>query len=328
MFDPHQLRVLLEVARTGTYTAAAEALGYTQPAVSYQMRTLERSAGTPLVTRAGRGVRLTPAGRMLARQAEVVLTALRAAENELATLTSTGGGQVRMSAFQSGSVSLVPAALATLRRTHPDLEVVVTQVECGVSHQLLLAGDVELAIMCDLEHDPAEADAVRQDQRLHRVPLLTDRRCVLLPADHPAAASADVSLADLADERWVLETQRSRFLMACADAGFTPRVAATSNDQLTIHCLVAERIGLGVLNELGGTALTDPRVVARPLRDWPPRRIFALLWPDMIRVPQVSALLDALRTAAHLVMPTPPPGDPDAPTTEVEYGATFTETGG
>ena len=81
-------------------------------------------------------------------------------------------------------------------------------------------------------------------------------------------------------------------------AGFTPKIAATSDDQLTIHCLVANRIGLAVMNELGAAAHNDPRVVARPLRDWPQRRIFVLLWPDMIRVPQVKALIDALRAAA------------------------------
>ena len=65
MYDPRQLQVLTEVARTGSYTAAAEALGYTQPAVSYQMRTLERSVGAPLTTRQGRGIRLTAAGQAL-----------------------------------------------------------------------------------------------------------------------------------------------------------------------------------------------------------------------------------------------------------------------
>jgi DNA-binding transcriptional LysR family regulator len=89
-------------------------------------------------------------------------------------------------------------------------------------------------------------------------------------------------------------------MAACRDAGFTPKVAATSDDQLTIHCLVANRIGLAVMNELGATAHNDPRVVARPLRDWPRRRIFALLWPDMIRVPQVKVLIDAPRAAAAL----------------------------
>jgi DNA-binding transcriptional LysR family regulator len=107
-----------------------------------------------------------------------------------------------------------------------------------------------------------------------------------------------VALADLAEERWVLETQRSRVMAACRAAGFAPKVAATSDDQLTIHCLVANRVGVAVMNELGASAHNDPRVVVRPLKDWPRRQIFALLWPDMYRVPQIKALLEALRAAA------------------------------
>ncbi|WP_327066224.1 LysR family transcriptional regulator [Kitasatospora sp. NBC_01302] len=306
MFDLRQLQVLSEVARTGTYTAAAEALGYSQPAISYQMRTLERTVGAALVTRSGRGVRLTEVGQTLARHAETVLAALRTAADEVSTLTSTGGGQVRLAAMQSGCVALVPAALGSLRRTHPELEVVVTQTECPVSHQLVLGGEVDLAMMCDLEigqvdgegAGPREGQGLLPDPRLLRVPLLSDRRCVLLPADHPLAAAPTVELADLAEERWVLESGRARFLAACRQAGFTPRVAATSDDQLTIHCLVANRIGVAIMNELGVGAHTDPRVVARPLRDWPARRVFALLWPDMAKVTPVAALLQALRATA------------------------------
>ncbi|GAA4620288.1 LysR family transcriptional regulator [Actinoallomurus vinaceus] len=307
MFDPRHLEVLAEVARTGTYTAAAATLGYTQPAVSYHMRMLERAAGTPLVIKAGRRIQLTNAGRILARQAETVLAALRAAEDELAPFAATRGGRVRLSAFQSGCVSLVPAALADLRRTDPELEVVLTQAGCGRSHELLIAGEVDLALMCDLDDDPVADDAVHTDARLHRVPLMTDRRCVLLPADHPAASASTVALADLAEERWVLETQRSRVMAACRAAGFTPKIAATSDDQLTIHCLVASRVGLAVMNELGTTAHNDHRVVARPLQDWPRRQIFALLWPDMNRVPQVKALIAALHAAATSRDAHPPP---------------------
>ncbi|MFI6547746.1 LysR family transcriptional regulator [Streptomyces prunicolor] len=340
MYDPRQLQVLAEVARTGTYTAAADALGYTQPAISYQMRMLERSVGAPLVTRRGRGVQLTPEGRALARHAGTVLAALRTAEDELAALTAPEAGRVRLSAMQSSCVSLVPRALGTLRRTRPELEVTVTQAECRVSHGLLLEGAVELAVMCDLDFreldfrekerergreretgtgeetetggetetgrsdstggtpDSTGDPSVTVDPRLRRVPLLTDRRCVLLPADHPAAASPTVSLADLAGERWVLESGRTRFLAACRDAGFVPRIAATADDQLTLHSLVANRIGLAVMNELGVTAHFDPRVVARPLADWPVRRVFALLWPDTLRIPAAAALLHALRDTA------------------------------
>lgn len=296
MYDPRQLQVLAEVDRTGTYTAAAEALGYTQPAISYQMRMLERAVGAPLVTRRGRGVRLTPAGHALARHAGTVLAALRTAEEELSVLTSPGGGRIRLAAMQSSCVTLVPRALGALRRTRPELEVTVTQAECGTSHTLLLNGEVELAVMCEV--DTAGPPESSLDPRLRRIPLLTDRRCVLLPADHPAAAHSTVSLADLADERWVLESGRTRFLAACRDAGFTPRVAATADDQLTLHHLVAHRIGLAVLNELGVAAHTDPRVVARPLADWPARRVFALLWPDTLGVPAAAELLRTLREAA------------------------------
>ncbi|MFF1871107.1 LysR family transcriptional regulator [Kitasatospora herbaricolor] len=299
MFDLRQLQVLSEVTRTGTYTAAAENLGYTQPAISYQMRALERVVGAALVTKNGRGIRLTEVGQALARHADTVLAALRTAEDEVNTLITTGGGRVRLAAMQSGCVALVPAALAALRRTHPDLEVVVTQTECPVSHRLVLGGEVDLAVMCDLELDQTDGRHVLPDLRLCRTPLLTDRRCVLLPADHPLAAAPTVALADLADERWILESSREHFLAACLSAGFQPRVAATSDDQLTIHCLVANRIGVAIMNELGVGAHTDLRVVARPLRDWPDRRIFALLWPDMARVAPVAALMTALRKTAE-----------------------------
>lgn len=302
MYDPRQLQVLLEIARTGTYTAAAKALGYSQPAVSYQMRALERAVGAPLTTKHGRGVRLTHTGHALARHAEAILSALHTAQDEVSSLISGGGGPVRLAAFQSGCVGLVPAALGILRRTRPELEVVLTQTECATSHRLVLGGEVDLAVMCDLDDD-------LPDPRLRRVPLLTDRRCVLLPAGHPAAAGDSVSLADLAEERWILETSRVRFLSACRDAGFTAHIAATSDDQLTIFSLVANRVGLAIMNELGVTAHSDPRVVVRPLRDWPARRIFALLWPDLLRVAPVSALLNALGVAAQQ-FPSPLPSAP------------------
>ncbi|MEU6140143.1 LysR family transcriptional regulator [Streptomyces sp. NPDC047081] len=334
MYDPRQLQVLTEVARTGTYTAAAESLGYTQPAISYQMRMLERAVGTPLVTRRGRGIQLTPAGHALARHADTVLAALRTAEEEVSALTAPGGGRIRLAAMQSSCVTLVPCALGALRRSHPELEVTVTQAECHVSNRLLLNGEVELAVLCDVDAPPlgeapeatgADSDSLPElrpepesmglDPRLRRIPLLTDRRCVLLPADHPAAAQATVSLAELAEERWVLESGRTRFLAACRDAGFTPRVAATADDQLTLHHLVAHRIGLAVLNELALSAHTDPRVVARPLAGWPVRHVFALLWPDTLTVPAASALLEALGETAlrqgtsRSLDPLPGPGD-------------------
>ncbi|WP_369407092.1 LysR substrate-binding domain-containing protein [Streptomyces hokutonensis] len=134
---------------------------------------------------------------------------------------------------------------------------------------------------------------------MRRVPLLTDRRCVLLPADHPAAASPTVSLAELAGERRVLKSGRTRFLAACRDAGFVPRTAATADDQLTLHSPGRQphRSRRHERTRRDGT-LRSPGV-ARPLTDWPVRRVFALLWPDTLRIPAAAALLGALRNSAR-----------------------------
>ncbi|MCL8013050.1 LysR family transcriptional regulator substrate-binding protein [Streptomyces sp. AS02] len=94
------------------------------------------------------------------------------------------------------------------------------------------------------------------------------------------------------------ESGRARFLAACRDAGFTPRIAATVDDQLTPHHPVARRIGLAVLDTLAVSAHTDPPVVARPLTGFPVRRVFALLWPDARNIP-AAALLRALGDATR-----------------------------
>ncbi|MEV6536153.1 LysR family transcriptional regulator [Streptomyces sp. NPDC051639] len=296
MLNVHPLRVLAEVARTGSYTAAAKALGYTQPAVSYQMRGLERAVGVPLAVRVGRTVQLTAAGRRLAIHADSVLAALRAVENEFETLAAHSADVVRLSAIQSACVAVVPGAMAKLRREQPDIEVTLHQAACPESYRLLRSGEIDLALMCDLDI-PDEEQTTLPDAQMLRLPLLTDRRCVLLPADHALAARATLTLEDLADERWILETGRSRFLAKCAKAGFEPQVTATTDDQTTIHNLVASGVGIAMMDGLGLEPLYEPQLAIRPLSDWPRRRVYALLWPDMIRVPAVSALLRALRQA-------------------------------
>ncbi|MEV6537146.1 LysR family transcriptional regulator, partial [Streptomyces sp. NPDC051639] len=138
-----------EVARTGSYTAAAKALGYTQPAVSYQMRGLERAVGVPLAVRVGRTVQLTAAGRRLAIHADSVLAAIRAVENEFETLAAHSADVVRLSAIQSACV--VPGAMARLRREQPDIEVTLHQASCPDSYRLLRSGEIDLALMCGSE---------------------------------------------------------------------------------------------------------------------------------------------------------------------------------
>ncbi len=124
MLTPERLRLLQTVARTQSYSAAARELGFTQPAISYQMRSLERDVGTPLTVRVGTAMRLTSAGHSLLEHADKILSAVRAAERDLTVLVGSNAGTVKIGAFPSSCATVVPAAMATLRRELPAVRLV------------------------------------------------------------------------------------------------------------------------------------------------------------------------------------------------------------
>lgn len=302
MFDSRQLQVLVAVAATGSYTAAAQALGYTQPAVSYQMRQLQRASGTALVVRVGRGVQLTQAGQVLVGHAQAVFGTLRAAQQELATLAARHGALVRIASFQSSCATLIPRVLARLARSEPTLRIELFQAEPEQARVLLRNGEADLGLLCNWDNEPLPGG----EEAMLRMPLLTDRRCVVMRRDHPLADEATVDFADLARERWVMESYRDRFAAACAAAGFVPTIAATSDDHVTTQALVACGLGITLTSELALAAHLDLRLVARPLRGWPLRCTYALLWPDMAAVPAVAHVLAAVHAAAQDVPVGPP----------------------
>lgn len=129
MIEARHLRVLRAVSTAGSFSAAARALGCTQPAVSQQMKALESSAGTTLLIRTGREMRLTQAGEALVRHASGILAGLTAAEEEVAAIAGLRAGRVRLVSFPSGSSTLVPGALAALRADHPGTRVSLVEAE-------------------------------------------------------------------------------------------------------------------------------------------------------------------------------------------------------
>lgn len=298
MFDRLQLLVLTHVARTGSYSAAARSLGYTQPAVSYQMRRLEHAATTPLVIRAGRGIHLTNAGRRLAAHAETVLAALNAAEQEIIALSSQERGLVRLAAFQSACAAIVAHLPAVLAESPANVQLAIHQLEPPEAAEQITSGTVDIGLLCDWDNEPVAYG----EQPFSRHLLLMDRRCVLFPLTHPLArATGEVNFADLRDESWVMETARDRFAAACAAAGFQPRIAGTVDDNITIQSMVAGGAGIALVNELGLLPYLDRRLAARPLADWPRRRVYASTWPQMGRVPAIATVLEALLQAARRV---------------------------
>src|SRR5215472_14861690 len=166
MLDVTRLRVLVAVARHGSVTAAAHALNYAQPSVSHHLARLEAETGTKLVQRAGRGIRLTDAGRLLAERAVEVIGRLDAAENELAVFSGLRAGRLRLAAFPSALGTIVPAAAAILHDRHPSVDLRLTEAEPPEAVRMLRAGYVDVALV--FRHEAADGGRPGQRDRAGR----------------------------------------------------------------------------------------------------------------------------------------------------------------
>ncbi|MEV1044641.1 LysR family transcriptional regulator [Streptomyces sp. NPDC049916] len=296
MIEARHLRVLRAVAATGSFSAAARELGCTQPAVSQQMKALESSAGTALLIRTGREMRLTQAGEALVRHASGILAGLTAAEEEVAAIAGLRAGRVRLVSFPSGSSTLVPGALAALRAEHPGTRVSLVEAEPPRSVDLLREGDCDIALAFRYGATGGEWDdlVVR--------PLLTDRLIGLVPAGHRLADAPEVTVGELADESWIAGCPRCRrqLVEVCEESGFTPRIDFATDDYPAVMGLVGAGLGVAVLPELAVESVRPKGVRTLAVEPAIEREIVALTLPDLARVPAVAATLDQLsRTAAR-----------------------------
>src|ERR671922_120995 len=238
MLDVTRLRVLDAVARHGSVTAAAKELHYSQPSVTHHLARLEAMTGAQLVQRVGRGIRLTPAGQLLAERAAEIIGRIDAAGAELAAHVGLTAGRVRLAGFASAIGSLVPASVATLAARHPGLEISLTDTHPPEAIELLRTGKVEVAIIFRYDETEPEPAGVR----LHH---LLDDPVYVLSTRH------ERGLAALRDATWIAgcERCRSHLLSVCADAGFDPRIGYSSDDMVVMQAWVAA--GLGVATQTG-----------------------------------------------------------------------------
>ncbi|MFF0556060.1 LysR family transcriptional regulator [Streptomyces sp. NPDC020472] len=295
MIEARHLRVLRAVAATGSFSAAARELGCTQPAVSQQMKALESSAGTPLLIRTGREMRLTQAGEVLVRHASGILAGLTAAEEEVAAIAGLRAGRVRLVSFPSGSSTLVPTALAALRAAHPGTRVSLVEAEPPRSIEMLREGDCDIALAFRYGAGQDEWDdlVVR--------PLLADRLVGLVPEGHRLAGAGAVGIAELADEPWIAGCPRCRrqLVDVCEDAGFTPRIDFATDDYPAVVGLVGAGLGVAVLPELAIESVRPKGARTVAVEPAVEREIVALTLPDLAQVPAVAATLDELVRAAE-----------------------------
>ena len=261
MLDVRRLRVLREVATTGSFSAAADSLDFTQPAVSRQIATLEAEAGAQLVERGARGIRLTPAGELLVGHAEAILDRLAVAETQLDALAHLQGGRLRVGAFPTANAKLVPMAITAFAAAHPDVELRLDEAVSAELLSRLAAGEIDLAVVSD--HDYG---SVADDETFTFEPLMDDPLHVALPRDHPLAAKRPLEMADLAQETWIEGRNAvcaTPLRTAAAAAGFEPRIGFESAQWLGKQGLVAAGMGVTLIPTLALATTRDDIVLRR-----------------------------------------------------------------
>ena len=302
MLDVKQLRVLKEVAEHGSFSAAAEALSYTQPAISQQIAALERTTGATLVDRTSRCVRLTDAGRALVDHAGAVIARLAAAEAELDAIAGVRGGRVRLASFSTASSSLLPPALALFSERHPDVELSFSDTEPEDALQMLRAAELEVAVVFQF-HALSDSERERLYGSIDLLHLIDDPMYLALPLGHPLAHKPRVRLQDVAGETWIQEgdprnacgrLQRA----ACMSAGFEPEVGFQSDDYNVVQGLVASGMGVSLLPSLALANMREDIVVRSLGRGAPARKIGAATLAGRYRSPATEAMLGILAEVA------------------------------
>jgi DNA-binding transcriptional LysR family regulator len=299
MLDLRRLRLLRELRDRGTVGAVATALDYSPSAVSQQLRVLERETGAELLERNGRRIRLTEGGLTLARHAERLLAAAEEAEAELAAADGRVAGTVRIAAFQTATLALVPAALSALALAHPQLRLEVIEAEPEAALHELALGELDLVIADEWEYVPR----VRLEGLL-REELLSERVRLVLPADHPLASGGNpVELAGLAEAPWACGPPPSAHdklvQRACRVlGGFSPDVRHRSTDLLVLLTLVRTGHAVTLLPDLV-RAEDDATLAVRDLAEGPlTRLVFTAVRAATAERPALAAVRAALREAA------------------------------
>ncbi|HEY1701735.1 MAG TPA: LysR family transcriptional regulator [Trebonia sp.] len=289
------LRVFREVAERGTLTAAATALGYTQSAVSRQVASLERVAGTQLVERRHDGVRLTSAGQIVVRRAATVIDQVDATARELAGLPDEQA-TVRLGWYPSAGAILVPRALTALRSTHPGITVVTREGTTPALARALRAGTLDLALLAAAPpFRPPDAETPALILRT-----LAERSLlVAVPAGHPLARGEFADIEDLRGQRWITAPSSGEDTLMGVWPGLDerPEIAHTARDWLAKLHLVAAGLGITTLPAtLVPAAPAGVRIL--PVRGGPQeqRRVLLARMPGPL--PHASArLASALRAA-------------------------------
>lgn len=308
MVETRHFRLVVAIESTGSLTGAARELGISQPAASQQLRSLERQLGTPLTLRAGRRLRLTEAGEIVARHGRVAIEAAHRARTEVDLIAGLRGGVLRLTAFPSAAATLVPLALASLKRSCPDLTIRLLEAEAMTAMDQLRAGDADVALIGRYRSPGSVDDQIESPWVVRTV--MDEMVLVALHGEHPLCAERVVALTDLAHEKWIAGCAQCRRNLeeAATGAAFSPDVAFETDDYVALQRLAGLGLGVSLIPELMvAAARVEPTLQFRPISPPRIRRVSMVVLPSALRVPGVSQLCQSIYEAARTLRSTSMP---------------------
>jgi DNA-binding transcriptional LysR family regulator len=269
VLDVHRLRIFRAVVTAGSVNRAAANLSYTPSAISQHIATLQRETGLRLIERNGRGIEITPAGRLLAEEAAVVLERLASLDSVVADLREGRVGSLSVGYFTSAGAAWIPPVVVALTREFPDLRLDLRLHELADQRPPL---DVQVFV----QGTEGRADP---DHDVHS--LLEEPYLAVVPAAHRLAHHDEIPLRELADEPWVDHDFtrgpcRQVVVDACASVGFSPGFRVETQDHQTAISFVAAGMGITVLPRLCLTPALPAGLVAVPVVDPVPVRHIAV----------------------------------------------------
>jgi DNA-binding transcriptional LysR family regulator len=295
MLHLERLQALHAVSTFGSVTGAAEALRLTPSAVSQQLGKLQREVGQRLIEPYGRGVRLTPAGVLLAKRAHAILSEVESAEGELDRERERVVGDLEIAGFATAARAILPQTVARLRTEHEQLRLRVSERQPDEAIRLVVAGHLDIALVNDWMNAPL----VLPDG-VERLLIMNDPVDLAVPADHPLAQRTSVELTELGAEPWITWPYgaicHEWLTQTLRQHGLTPEVTHTAEEHQTQLAMVAAGLGIAVMPRLGRGSIDGVSIV--PLKPAFSRRVYAIWRTLASERPAIAVTVSAVRDVA------------------------------
>ncbi len=296
MLHLERLQALHAVSTFGSVTGAAEALRLTPSAVSQQLGKLQRDVGQRLIEPYGRGVRLTPAGMLLAQRAHAILSEVENAESELDRQRNHVIGDLEIAGFATAARTILPQTVARLRKQHHQLKLRLSERQPDEAIRLVVAGHLDIALVNDWMNAPLVLpDGVQ------RVLIMNDPVDLAVPADHPLAGRPSVELTELSAEPWITWPYgaicHEWLTQTLRQHGLTPEVTHTAEEHQTQLAMVAAGLGIAVMPRLGRGSVEGVSIIT--LKPTFTRQIYAIFRTLASERPAIAVTVSAIREVAQ-----------------------------